>query len=418
MNEISKFSKYSHSYPKANVCYIYETTFEENGETFYYIGSHKPNSLSDTYCGSSKKILELKKQNKDLNFRILREVAENENRFEIEGEYIKECCKSKGMFCINKITDPINVMGIHWDKNHFEKYKKTCKEKYGNELFIKTEEFLEKARKTNKERYGTEFPFQNETVKAHIKETMRERYNVDYPMQSEIIKEKSKQTLLKKFGVENISQVEEIKKKISETLKNKTEEEKEDAFNKSKETILKHFGNWENYKEFLTLQNKQTKKEKYGDENYNNDEKRRVTNLKKYGVENYVNIEQRKETNKEKYGTEKGFVDTKEFKEKRKKFIEKKTEILKNMNVPVRSNKKGIYPVWCTAFEGKEYSFYNRYSLFDFLEKNNLTKSNPTYVFQRFRKFKPNIQEEAYGLIWVKKEEKLEALHLRFLETN
>jgi len=29
MNEISGPSKYFHSYPKANVCYIYETSFEE-----------------------------------------------------------------------------------------------------------------------------------------------------------------------------------------------------------------------------------------------------------------------------------------------------------------------------------------------------------------------------------------------------
>lgn len=395
MNEISyDLNFYEHEYPNEAIgkWVIYETTFEENGETFYYIGSHQVKGKKDHYCGSSKKILSLKKEKKKFNFKILHIGSENENRFEVERNYILKYKEDFKNQMINLSLNPFGPKGpILWSLDRKERYLKFCKEKF-----------------------GTDHPFQNETVKAHIKETMRERYNVDYPMQSEIIKEKSKQTLLEKFGVENISQVEEIKKKISETLKNKTEEEKEDAFNKHKETILKHFGDWEKYKESQTTKNKQTKKEKYGDENYNNDEKRRLTNLKNYGVENYVNIEQRKETNKEKYGTEKGFVDTKEFKEKRKKFIEKKTEILKTMNVPVRSNKRGIYPVWCTTFEGKEYSFYNRYILFDFLEKNNLTKSNPTYVFQRFRKFKPNIQEEAYGLIWIKKEEKLEALHLKF----
>ncbi len=47
---------------------------------------------------------------------------------------------------------------------------------------------------------------------------------------------------------------------------------------------------------------KETKLERYGDENYNNREKMRATNLEKYGDENYNNREQAEKTNIEIYG--------------------------------------------------------------------------------------------------------------------
>ncbi len=45
-----------------------------------------------------------------------------------------------------------------------------------------------------------------------------------------------------------------------------------------------------------------TKKERYGDENYNNRAKSKVTKKERYGDETYVNVDKRIETNNEKYG--------------------------------------------------------------------------------------------------------------------
>lgn len=47
---------------------------------------------------------------------------------------------------------------------------------------------------------------------------------------------------------------------------------------------------------------KQTKKERYGDENYNNIQKMKQTKKEKYGNESYVNPEKAKETNMNRYG--------------------------------------------------------------------------------------------------------------------
>lgn len=57
------------------------------------------------------------------------------------------------------------------------------------------------------------------------------------------------------------------------------------------------------HEDFIYKQ-KQTKLERYGDENYNNIEKGKNTRLKKYGDENYVNIEKYKKTCLERYGDE------------------------------------------------------------------------------------------------------------------
>ena len=52
------------------------------------------------------------------------------------------------------------------------------------------------------------------------------------------------------------------------------------------------------------IKGKQTKLERYGDENYNNKEKTKETCLRKYGVEHYINYEKRVKTNLERYGYE------------------------------------------------------------------------------------------------------------------
>lgn len=60
--------------------------------------------------------------------------------------------------------------------------------------------------------------------------------------------------------------------------------------------------------EIIKKKGKDTKKRKYGDENYNNQEKHKQTNIKKYGVEHHLQniniLDKQKKTNLDKYGFE------------------------------------------------------------------------------------------------------------------
>lgn len=122
--------------------------------------------------------------------------------------------------------------------NNPEKAKLTSIELYGKPHYTQTLEFLEKSVIMNQKNWG-----------------------VDWPIQSPIVREKSKQTLLLKFGV--------------------------DHYAKTPEFLI-------NLKIILF--------ERYGNENYNNHEKIKLTKLIKYGDENYNNMEKAMETKEERYG--------------------------------------------------------------------------------------------------------------------
>ena len=66
--------------------------------------------------------------------------------------------------------------------------------------------------------------------------------------------------------------------------------------------------------------NKKTKKEKYGDENYNNTEKRKQKKLERYGDENYCNSEKISESHKNKTEEEKQEIVNKREKTKEEKY--------------------------------------------------------------------------------------------------
>lgn len=87
------------------------------------------------------------------------------------------------------------------------------------------------------------------------------------------------QTCMKKYGVSNISKLDDIKQiKI--------------------ETILNHYGDWNNYKREMIKNVKQTKLDRYGDPNYNNHQKAMETQLNRYGVQGYNNRPKEHQTKK------------------------------------------------------------------------------------------------------------------------
>lgn len=99
---------------------------------------------------------------------------------------------------------------------------------------------------------------------------------------------------------------EETKKKISrgskEAANKKTTEQRLAASKKCIETKTKKWGSWKDYSTYQQAKSRQTKLERYGDENYNNSIKNKQTKFERYGDENYNNAEQIKQTQFKIYG--------------------------------------------------------------------------------------------------------------------
>ena len=170
------------------------------------------------------------------------------------------------------------------DLNTINKSKQSSLRKYGVDNYSKTKEHKERVKQTCLEKYGREIPFNYDKSK----ETCLEKYGVDNYFKTKEFIEKRKQTCLEKYGVENYNNKE-----------------------KGKQTCLEKYGQTS----FNKKKEKQTCLEKYGDENYNNPEKRKQTCLEKYGREIPFNYDKAKETCLKKYGVD-NYSKTKEFKDR------------------------------------------------------------------------------------------------------
>ena len=84
------------------------------------------------------------------------------------------------------------------------------------------------------------------------------------------------------------------------------------------QTSKERYGSFEEMQKRNLAHGKQTRKEKYGDENYNNPKKREKTNIEKYGVKNYTNREKANKTIKERYNVN-NISELESVKEKRSK---------------------------------------------------------------------------------------------------
>jgi hypothetical protein len=140
-------------------------------------------------------------------------------------------------------------------------------------------------------------------------------------------KEKTKQTCLKLYGKDHAVKNDNVKKKIKNTKKERYDDENYNNKEKAMETNMivynhKHAAQNDEVKKKI----KNTKKERYGDENYSNIEQIKKTNLKRYGVEHSNNIEKMKQTNIEKFGVE-YYTQTDDFKERYKQTCLKKYNV-------------------------------------------------------------------------------------------
>lgn len=215
--------------------------------------------------------------------------------------------------------------------------------KKGKASYI-TQESLDKVLKFKEENPNTRVILQ--------KYTFMKKYGVENPQQLKEIKDKTNQTVKEKYGVDNISQLNSIKEKKSETLQKHFGEEITNPMD-CKEIVQKVKNNWKNKsqeeKDILTEKTKQTKLEKYGNENYNNGEsisktklsrdkddiqkeikKLKQTKLERYGDENYNNRKKAEKTFIEKYGAKNIFASDEFIKNRKfiksqfkKEFLEK-----------------------------------------------------------------------------------------------
>ena len=98
-----------------------------------------------------------------------------------------------------------------------EKYKQTCKEKFGVENSLQAKEIQEKVKQTCLEKYGVEHPSQSKEIQEKYKQTCFKKYGVENPLQSKEVQEKIKQTCKEKFGVESPLESKEIQEKRKQT---------------------------------------------------------------------------------------------------------------------------------------------------------------------------------------------------------
>ena len=108
------------------------------------------------------------------------------------------------------------------------------------------------------------------------------------------------------------SQNSDIKRKVKQTKKEKYGDENYNNAEKSRKTNLESYGVKHTFQvpEFRK-KGLITKKEKYGDENFNNRTKANNTKLKKYGDIHFTNLEKARKTNLKKYGVEYTLQDPK-----------------------------------------------------------------------------------------------------------
>ena len=92
-----------------------------------------------------------------------------------------------------------------------EKIRKTNKERYGNEVYFKTETFKQKSNATKLKRYGRIDRGQFGTEEH--KKSMLNKYGVESPMLSEQLKKKFDANMIKKYGVNRYAKTLEFHKK-------------------------------------------------------------------------------------------------------------------------------------------------------------------------------------------------------------
>lgn len=100
------------------------------------------------------------------------------------------------------------------------KYKRTVKEKYGDDIenTSQLESVKKKVMTTNRERYGVDWCMESKECQEKRRITYIENYGCEWATQSDIVKEKTIQTNLQKYGVRNPTMTKEVQDKMKATM--------------------------------------------------------------------------------------------------------------------------------------------------------------------------------------------------------
>ena len=119
--------------------------------------------------------------NKNSNFKTLNSILKC-IVFEIELPQCKICGKE---ISYNRMMNNRKYCSLKCAQNdpeliqsNQEKIRKTCLEKYGTDIFFKSNIFKEKSKQTCLEKYGTEFSSQSEQMKQNSIKTCLDKYEV------------------------------------------------------------------------------------------------------------------------------------------------------------------------------------------------------------------------------------------------
>lgn len=136
----------------------------------------------------------------------------------ILSDQIKQTCVKKyGVNCtlysveakektLKTVKDRYNVLRP-CDANSVEQIKlkkrKTCKQKYGSEIFYKSKRFKEKYEITSLKNWGVTNPMRSNIIKQRVKDTCVKIYGSENIFAVKEIQDKIQETLIKKYGVKN-----------------------------------------------------------------------------------------------------------------------------------------------------------------------------------------------------------------------
>ena len=239
-------------------------------------------------------------------------------KIKIEGRCVEIGCENTFEKSFTSLLQYENFYCKSCSKKYvYDKFKKTCLERYGVENILQSQSHREKIQNTNLKKYGVKYPLQNKEVIAKVQTTCMQKYGFINSFQVDEFKEKSKSTCMEKYGVENGMQNEDIREKLKKSNEDKYGVEyacqNEGVKEKIVQTNLKNHGVRSGLaSKEIREKGKKTMLEKYGVENGMKSEiikdRLKQTNIEKYGVENVFQSEHHKEkikqTNLEKYGVE------------------------------------------------------------------------------------------------------------------
>ena len=184
-----------------------------------------------------------------------------------------------------------------YDNPEKQKYAlKRMVEKYGG-FGTAVPEIKAKSDKTNIERYGFACSLKNKEVDAVARANTRKTLGVDYPTQSAAFRETMADRLEEKTGhrraMQNPETVNVYKENFTEKYGVDNPMKLQENVSKGKDTKRELYGD-ENFNN--PEKAKDTKFDRYGDRNFNNREKAVQTKLERYRDANYVNREQAQKT--------------------------------------------------------------------------------------------------------------------------